>query len=348
MLVAPDEARNVSTPTSAQAIARPIARTLGSVLTRVLASVLVTVVSIACADRVDDGGGESSQASARAVRPAAAPAAAPADTDDFGAAFPVDASVSARIVSLNPTATELLYTLGVSDRVVGRSVWDEYPAEVKGVPSVGNGIGINVEAVLGVRPTLVVLYATPENRSAAEALQRAGVHTIALRVDHIADFMALTTRLGRVVGEEARARIVRDTVMATLDSVRAVLRGVTPTPVVWPVWLAPTMVIGGGSFLDELITIAGGRNVFHDNTAPSPAVSIEEIARRDPDFVVASDSTMARLRSDAPWKAVRAVRDSKWLRSDPALTGRPSVVLGMAAVSLARAMHPDRAAALPE
>ncbi len=319
------------------------------------ALVLVSVVmgAVAACTTPGDSASAGSSATSSATESLAASAAgsrrasAPADTDDFGTPFPKDVSASARIVSLNPTATELLYTLGVSERLVGRSAWDEFPAEVKSVPSVGNGIGVNVEAVLGVRPTLVVLYATPENRTAAEALQRAGVHTIALRVDHIADFMALTTRLGRVVGAERRAITVRDTVQATLDSVRAVLRGVTATPVVWPVWLAPTMVIGGGSFLDELIEIAGGHNVFHDSPAPSPQVSIEEIAKRNPDFVIASDSTMARLRKDAPWRAVRAVRDARWLRSDPALTGRPSVVLGMAAVSLARVMHPERAAALP-
>jgi ABC-type Fe3+-hydroxamate transport system substrate-binding protein len=102
-----------------------------------------------------------------------------------------------------------------------------------------------------------------------------------------------------------------------------------------------------GSYLDELIVIAGGRNAFHDLVAPSPIVSVEEIARRNPDVIVASHATAAELRERPQWRAVRAVRDSQWIIHDPALTGRPSIVLGMAAVSLARALHPELASRLP-
>ena len=72
----------------------------------------------------------------------------------------------------------------------------------------------------------------------------------------------------------------------TLDAVRAATRGVKLVRVVWPLWQSPVLVVGRGSYLDELIEIAGGENVFHDMSAPSPPVSIEEIAKRDPDVVV--------------------------------------------------------------
>ena len=281
-----------------------------------------------------------SVASARSVTVAA-------DTDDFGAPLPRDTSASARIVSLNPMATEVLFVIGAGHRLVGRSAWDEYPAEVKNVTSVGDGIRPNVEAVLGVKPTLVILYATAENRAAAEAFRRAGVRTMSLRVDHIAQFMTFTERLGVAVGQETRARAVRDSVQHTLDAVRAAMRGAVPRRVVWPVWLSPVMVIGGGSYLSELLEIAGGTNVFHDLEAPSPQVSVEEIARRDPDMVIGSDKTQSAIRAVAAWRSIRAVREQHWVIDDPAITGRPSVVLGMAAVSLARALHPDRASALP-
>jgi iron complex transport system substrate-binding protein len=321
---------------------------------KVTRGALVTALALlplvqACDARSRGGAGSADTSASRSAASSGAPGApAPADTDDFGAPLPVDASASARIVSLNPTATELLYAIGADDRLVGRSAWDEFPAEVKSVQSVGDGIRPNVEAVLGVKPTLVILYATAENRAAAAALQQAGVRVLSLRIDHIADFMSFTAVLGRAVGAEARAATVRDSVQRTLDVVRAATRNVTPVRVVWPAWLAPTMVIGGGSFIDELITIAGGVNVFHDSPAPSPPVSIEEIAKRDPDVVVTSASTLERLRNDAPWRAVRAVREGRWVVHDPALTGRPSVVLGMAAVSLARSLHPALASTLPK
>ena len=295
-----------------------------------------------------DSAGSSADSSASEPLARALTVPVAADTDDFGAPLPTDATHATRIVSLNPMATEVLFAIGAGDRLVGRSAWDEFPEAAKRVPSAGDGIKPNVEAVLGLRPTLVILYATAENRAAASAFARAGVRTMSLRVDHIADFVSFTRRLGVAVGEVDRATVVRDSVTRTLDAVRIAMQGVEARRVVWPVWLSPVMVIGGGSFIDELLVIAGAENSFHEHASPSPQVSVEEIARRDPEFVVASASQAENLAASAPWRAVRAVREGRFVRHDPAVTGRPSVTLGMAAVQLARALHPERAGALPK
>jgi len=270
-----------------------------------------------------------------------------ADTDDFGAPLPADARFAERVVSLNPAATEAIFTIGADSLLVGRSRWDEYPKAVSRIPALGDGIRPNIEAVLAARPTLVVLYATAENRAAADALARAGVRTIALRVDRIAQFYRLLAALGRALGADANARIVRDSVQSTLDRVRS-LTASRPRPrVVWPAWESPLLVIGGGSYIDELLTIAGAENVFHDMEAPSPPVSIEEIAKRDPDLVITGASRGAKLSANPSWQAIRAVRETQFIVQDPSVTGRPSVVLGMAAVQLARALHPELRDSLP-
>lgn len=266
---------------------------------------------------------------------------APADTDDFGAPLPTDARYATRVVSLNPSATEAVFAIGAEARLVGRSRWDQYPAEVERIPALGDGIRPAIEAILAVNPTLVILYATAENRSAAEALARAGVRTMALRVDRIAQFHTQLRALGVALGAEARAATVSDSVQRTLDRVRALTAKVSPRPtVVWPVWNTPPMVIGGGSYMDELLEIAGARNVFHDVAQPSPSVSIEEIIARAPQLVVTSARQVATLGTDNSWRALPAVQSRRFVLHDPAVTGRPSVVLGMAAVQLARALHP--------
>jgi len=106
--------------------------------------------------------------------------------DDFGA--PVHAgSVQSpsRIVSLNPTTTEILFALGAGARLVGRTHWDVWPDSARLVPDVGDGLRPNVEAVLARHPQLVVLYASADNRSAARRLRSAGVDVLALKVDRI-------------------------------------------------------------------------------------------------------------------------------------------------------------------
>ncbi len=289
-------------------------------------------VALACAPPSDQRSAQTARAST---------IAAPADTDDFGALLPINADYGARVVSLNPTATEIIYAIGAEQHLVGRSKWDEYPAQVKSVMPLGDGIRPNVEAVLGAKPTLVILYATAENRPAATALRAAGVRTIALRVDHIAQFITLTHTLGTALGATQRAVNVADSVQASLARVRAATRGARAPTVVWPLWQSPVIVVGRGSYLDEIMEIAGARNAFHDLDTPSPSVSIEEIAKRDPDFLIVSANTAARLKDIPAWRAVRAMRDGHLIIDDPALSGRPSVVLGMAANALAQALHPD-------
>lgn len=300
---------------------------------------LIGSLAVACTgDRTSPSAG---QAGAVAVVPA------PADTDDFGAPLPRDARFAERVVSLNPSATEAIYAIGAESHLVGRSRWDKYPAQVENVPALGDGIRPAVEPILAANPTLVVLYATAENRAAAQALARAGVRTIALRVDRIAQFHAQLRALGVALGAPQRAVAVSDSVQRTLDRVRALTTGRPRRPtVVWPVWNSPPMVIGGGSYMDELLEIAGARNVFHEFAQPSPTVSMEEVIARNPERVIVSAAQAEELSRNEGWRAVDAVRAKRFILHDPVVTGRPSVVLGMAAVQLARALHPALADSL--
>lgn len=293
-------------------------------------------------------GGSADRTAARdtaAISQAGAPT--PADTDDFGAPLPTDAQYAARVVSLNPAATEIIFAIGADSALVGRSRWDEFPPEAQRIMPVGDGIRPSIETVLSVQPTLVILYATADNRSAAEALARAGVRTVALRADRIEGFYALTRRLGVMLGATERAGVVVDSVRRTLDRVRTLTASVQERPsVVWPVWESPPMVIGGGSYLDELLTIAGARNVFHDDSTASPSVSVEEIARRAPGYVITGSTRVDVLKEATSWRAVPAVREGHFVVVNQDLTGRPSVVLGMAATHLARLLHPALADSL--
>jgi ABC-type Fe3+-hydroxamate transport system substrate-binding protein len=294
--------------------------------------------AVACADSQSHSSAAATGATARSA------SRTPADTDDFGAPLPRDASAAARVVSLNPAATEIIYAIGAESHLVGRSRWDEFPEAAKAVPSLGDGIKPNVEAVLAAKPTLVVLYATADNRPAAEAFARAGVRTLAVRVDRIAQFHSLVHTLGIALGESQRAQTVSDSVRATLERVEATMNRLVPAAqrptVVWPVWLTPPMVIGAGSYMDELLSIAGAVNVFHDQHGPSPQVSVEEIISRNPAVVVTSEKRAAELRASPTWGKLPAIAQGAVALDDPKLAGRPSVVLGMAAVQLARALHP--------
>jgi ABC-type Fe3+-hydroxamate transport system substrate-binding protein len=263
------------------------------------------------------------------------------DIDDFGDTIRAGTTASpARIASLNPATTELLFALGAGPRVVARTTWDVWPEAARTVTDVGPGLRPNVEAVLAQHPDLVVLYASAENRLAAQQLRAAGARVIALRTDRIADFARASRELGRAVGESASAAIVIDTMQRTLARVRAATLPLEHPTVFWHVWDSPIYTIGAGSFLDELLTIAGGTNIYADRSEPSPQVSLEDIIKRDPQIILAGVSGKSAITTSPLWKGVRAVREGRVFVVDTNLVGRPSVRAGEAAVSIARLLHP--------
>jgi iron complex transport system substrate-binding protein len=262
--------------------------------------------------------------------------------DDFGDTVRTGVAAQ-RIVSLNPVTTELLFALGAGDRLVGRTHWDTFTEAMRAVPDVGDGMMPNVEAVLGQRPDLVVLYATESNRAAAMQLRRAGVATLAYRTDRIADLARVAEVLSAALGHVDGNTVVTDTVIATLDSLRAIEPVGARVRAFWHVWDAPVLTIGRGSYLSELLEVAGGENIFRDLDAPSPQVTLEEVARRDPDVILAGPSAAESMRRHQGWQAVRAVREGRILVYDTTIVGRPGVRMGEAAAHLRSLLYPQDA-----
>src|SRR5262249_14769994 len=159
-------------------------------------------------------------------------------------------------------------------------------------PDLGNGLRPNIEAVIAAHPDLVLLYASADNRSTALKLHELGVATLSLKVDHIADFVREARLLGRILRDSASAATVVDSVERTLDRVRSATASLPHPTVFWEVWQSPLMAVGGGSFLDELLTIAGGTNIYHTMSTPSPVVSREDIMSRHPDVIFTSSQAV--------------------------------------------------------
>ena len=265
--------------------------------------------------------------------------AARAAVDDFGDTLRVGAAPG-RIVSLNPSTTELLFAIGAGDRLVGRTTYDRWPEAALAVPDLGPGLRPNVEAVLAARPALVLLYASDDNRDAARRLRAAGVATAAYRVDRIGDFRRVTLALGALTGDSLAARATVDSVDATIARVRAATAPLPRPSVFWPLYDQPLLATGGGSFLNELIGVAGGDNIYGFMAEPSPRITVEDLLKRDPEVILLSPESRARYVADPRWRALRAVRENRLLAVDTAVVYRPGPRLGEAALSIARLLHP--------
>jgi iron complex transport system substrate-binding protein len=273
-------------------------------LRNLTATAVLSAVLLACQDTQSNSGGPL--------------------VDDAGRAVSLDATPT-RIVSLAPGMTELLFAIGAGERVVGRTRWCDYPPAATGIPSVGDGLSPNVESIMARRPDLVVFYASPANETAISQLEHLGVATLSLLTDDLEDLMRSARLLGRVTGDSA----IADSLSDWLDREITLLERTRPVwedaSVLLVAWDNPPIVIGGSSFLSEMVEIAGARNSFGDVERPSLTVSIETIAERDPDLVLAaSDSGVPAWAGRPEWRAVAAVRDKRFVVVHGSEFSRPS------------------------
>ena len=188
-----------------------------------------------------------------------------------------------RVVSLDPTTTELLFAIGAGHTVVGRTDACDFPTEAKRVPSLGGGIPPNVEAVAGARPDLVLLYHGGTNAEPAARLRALGIPLARLRTDRLDDVPRLTRLLGELTGAGRGADSVAADVFArSRPRARRVggARRIAPVPVLILAWDQPLIALGAGSYVSEAVELAGARNIFDDIASPSAQVTLEAVVDR--------------------------------------------------------------------
>lgn len=284
--------------------------------------------------------------------PAPRAAAAPADsavvvTDDAGREVRLPRP-AARIVSLVPSATDVLVALGARPRLAGRTDYDTDPA-VAGLPSVGGGIDPSLEALVALRPDLVVTWETAGGGPVRERVEALGIPTYAVEATDTADVFRTIAALGALAGRRPQADSLAASIRAELAAVRASVAGRAPVSVFYVVWHDPPMTAGPGTFVDELVTLAGGRSIFADATEPWPTVALEEVVRRDPAVVIVpagEDPALAveRVAGAPGWREVRALREGRARTVPTLVTNRPGPRLGEAARLLRDALHGEAGA----
>jgi iron complex transport system substrate-binding protein len=289
------------------------------------------------------GGAEAPGGGARAEAAAEQPVTV---TDDAGHRVTLPRPAR-RIVALMPSATETLVAIGAGPLLVGRTDFDRGPG-VDSLPSVGGGMDPSIEKVVALRPDLVLGWAEKKDTKIRSRLEELGIPVFSVSTTDTADVYRMLRNLGALTGREDAAGAVADSLRAELEAVRASVAGLPRPTAFYVVWNDPPMTTGGGTFLHELVGLAGGRNVFGDLGEPWPTVSMEEVVRRDPDVLVLPVGEKGGGRADqirtAPgWRELRAVREGRVVLVPSELMNRPGPAIGQAARALRDALHPERA-----
>ena len=194
-----------------------------------------------------------------------------------------------RIVSTTPSITEILYALGLGDRVVGVTRYCRYPPEAQSKPKIGDYINPNLEAIAALRPDLVIIQTNPVRL--AERLAALRLRSIEVNQENIEAIYRSIRVISIGTSTQARGEQQISALQRGLDRIRATSQHLRPTRVMFVVGRAPKrldglIVVGKASYLNELITLAGGQNIFADAVAAYPQISFEQVLARNPEVVI--------------------------------------------------------------
>lgn len=220
-----------------------------------------------------------------------------------------------RIVSTAPSFTETLFALGAGQRVAAVSTYCHYPPEADKLPRIGTYLTPNIEAIARLRPDLVLVHAEQAQQNAQ--MQRLGLKILALRNTTLADTMQSIHLTGEAIGATAQAKTLEQQIKARFAAIEKASQGKPRRTLLFIVGRTPgrlegMIAVGKGSYLNELIRIAGGRNVLDDSPVAYPHLSMEGILRLNPDVIVdMGDMSVTESVTKAHIDAVRKLWDTQ-------------------------------------
>ena len=269
-------------------------------------------------------------------------------TDNEGRAVEI-AEAPERIVSLAPSNTEIIFALGLGDKVVGVTDFCDYPEEAKAIEKVG-GIDPNAEKILSLSPDLILaIGGSPAQVEKATALESLGLTVLILNPGGPESILANVELVGQATGAEKAASDLTASLRARLEIVEEKVASTTARPRVFYELDATDpskpYTPGPGSFIDGLIGMAGGTNVAAGARMQWAQLSAEEIIVQDPEVIVLGDAnygvTVESVLARPGWGVITAVKNGAVYPIDDVLVSRPGPRFVDGLEELARLIHPD-------
>lgn len=239
---------------------------------------------------------------------------------------PVTLSAPERIVTLSPAATEIVCAAGAFNRLAARSDFCDFPPEVKTLPSAGgfDGKTISLETVLSFSPDFVYMTKGIHDHL-VPLLQAQGIRTYLSDADSVQSVLDEISYIGKITGNEKTAQSVCNGILCDIEKIKLSCTGKRPS-VYWEVWSQPYMSAGGKSFINELISIAGGENIFSAVEQSYPVVSEEAVIMANPEIIFISDAQkdgVLAVKSRSGWKEIDAVKNNRIYSLNADVVSRP-------------------------
>jgi iron complex transport system substrate-binding protein len=266
-------------------------------------------------------------------------------TDEIGRRVQIPRNAG-RIVSLAPNLTEIVFALGAGDDLAGDTDFCDYPAEARRKPHVGGPINPNLEEIVSLKPDLILASKSINRRETVNALDKIGLPVYVTDPHSVDEMIASVEHIGGAMGVEDAAKEVTENLRARMADVDRNISGATQRRVLFVVWTDPLISVGRDTFIADALRRAGARSVV-DTNEEWPHVSMEEIAKLQPEFLVfasahAGDTQqeIEALRTRPGWKSLTAMQQGNIVVVSDAIN-RPAPRMVDAIEQLAHALHPD-------
>ena len=244
--------------------------------------------------------------------------------DETGASVHLKAPAR-RIVSLAPHITESLFAVGAGEQVVGTVEYSDYPAAARRIQRIGGYSRIDLEAVIALKPDLVMAWQSGNSQPQIEQLKALGLTVYVTQPNTMEDIADQLERFGQLAGTGAVAQKTAQEFRQRLSRLRSANAGKARVRVFYQIWKTPLMTVGGPQIISDAIRLCGGENVFGQLQQMAPTVSVEAVLQADPEAIVATGMGDARpewLSDWEKWTQLTAVKRGNLFHINPDLMQR--------------------------
>ena len=249
--------------------------------------------------------------------------------------LPKPQQLAKRVIALSPHAVEMLFAIGAGDTIVATTDHADYPATAKNIPSIGGYYGIQVERVIELNPDLIVVWQSGNKMEDIKQLQDLGFKLVNSDPKTLADIATNLEQLGQLTGHSIKAKQVADDYRQQLAEIKGNNQNKPAVKVFYQLWSTPLMTVAKGSWIQNLIEVCHGENVFYDAASEYPQISIENVLLTGAEVILQSQDEGNVLGINwADWPELPAVKNQHIYQFDADLLHRatPRAILGVNAV----------------
>ena len=235
-----------------------------------------------------------------------------------------------RIISTSPSNTEILFALGLGDKVVGVTTYCNYPPEAPEKEKIGGFSTVDIEKIISLNPDMVLASSKTGDEN-IKKLEDKGITVLIVEPKNIDEILKAIELIGNVTGKENEAKSLTENMLKRINKVKENSKNLKEKPkVMYVVWHEPLMSAGKNTFANDIIEIAGGENIYSDMEIQYPTISLESVIDRNPDIIIASvghgdagNLTYNYVMNEPRLKDVNAVKNKRVYEIDADIMNRP-------------------------